>query len=462
MSLLALLLLLGWPGSAVADTALWSMVPLPGGRAALLPRLGLRADVPRAIAIAEIIRVVHQARDPRGPAYTALETYLASPPPSGDELVPFPLPPAVWRDHVLGRAVDDQHLLGAILLDHRAALICYGLYGLDEQTLAFLAEQPSVLRRLYQQDATAFASFAHLLHVRGTALELPGGHEAAAIWEQLLGAPLSDPAAAITALLTHDNGRLAYFAEACSTLDSVRVRHLFPGGKTFKASVAATRAIARAFIDVDAARNLTDLPFQRVAYDPLARSYPQFAVARQPHGQGEPVMTSSAQLQREANAARVGLADTLGQLRDGVAPAALSAEAIALVKDSGLSILKALSDSARANPVPALLIGAGLTMLLTRTTGSDVMGVATSTLKSAAATGVDAARSAASGAASSVAGAAREAAGSVAGAASDVAGAAKDAVKGAADRTARRRHGYLRRRKRSRRRNGGVGASDRG
>ena len=143
-------------------------------------------------------------------------------------------------------------------------------------------------------------------------------------------------------------------------------------------------------------------------------------------------MTTSAQLQREADAARVGLADTLGQLRDGVAPSALSGEAIALVKDSGLSILKSLANSARANPVPALLIGAGLTMLLTRTTGSDVMGVATSTLKSAAATGVDAARTAASG----VAGAASSAASSVAGAASGVAGVAKDAVKGVADRTA--------------------------
>src|SRR5882757_2432128 len=139
-------------------------------------------------------------------------------------------------------------------------------------------------------------------------------------------------------------------------------------------------------------------------------------------------MTSSAQLQREADAARVGLADTLGQLRDGVAPSALSGEAIALAKDSGLSILKSLADSARANPVPALLIGAGLTMLLTRTTGSDVMGVATSTLKSAAATSAGAARSAASG----LAGAASSAASGVAGAA----GAAKDAVKGAADRTA--------------------------
>jgi phage-related protein len=143
-------------------------------------------------------------------------------------------------------------------------------------------------------------------------------------------------------------------------------------------------------------------------------------------------MTSSAHLQREADAARVGLADTLGQLRDGVAPSALSGEAIALVKDSGLSILKSLADSARANPVPALLIGAGLTMLLTRTTGSDVIGVATSTLKSAAASGVDAARSAASG----VAGAASSAASSVAGAASGVAGAAKDAVKGVTDHTA--------------------------
>jgi len=165
-------------------------------------------------------------------------------------------------------------------------------------------------------------------------------------------------------------------------------------------------------------------------------------------------MTSSAHLQREADAARVGLADTLGQLRDGVAPSALSGEAIALVKDSGLSILKSLADSARANPVPALLIGAGLTMLLTRTTGGDVMGVATSTLKSAASSGVDAARSAASGvagaassaassvagaargAAGSVAGVARDAAGSVAGAASGVAGVAKDAVKGVTDRTA--------------------------
>jgi len=141
-------------------------------------------------------------------------------------------------------------------------------------------------------------------------------------------------------------------------------------------------------------------------------------------------MTSSAQLQREADAARVGLADTLGQLRDGMAPSAVSGEVIALVRDSGLSIVKSLAEQARTNPVPALLIGAGLTMLLTRTSGSDVLGVANSALRSAAATGADAARGAASGVASAVSGAA-SAASSAASAAS---GAVKDAATGVAGR----------------------------
>jgi hypothetical protein len=139
-------------------------------------------------------------------------------------------------------------------------------------------------------------------------------------------------------------------------------------------------------------------------------------------------MTSTAQLQREADAARLGLADTLGQLREGVAPSALSSEAIALLRDSGLSIVKGLADQARANPVPALLIGAGITMLLTRTTGSDVMGVASSTLKSASATVAGAAASAASGAATAAKSAAATVASNAATAARGVAASAADAA----------------------------------
>jgi hypothetical protein len=151
-------------------------------------------------------------------------------------------------------------------------------------------------------------------------------------------------------------------------------------------------------------------------------------------------MTSTARLQREADASRIELADTLGQLRDGLAPSALSSEAIALVKDSGLSLVKTPAEQARANPVPVLLIGAGLTMLLTRTTGSDVMGAASSKLKSAAATGAGAARSAASAtaatassAAATVASAASRAASS---ATSSVTGAVRDAASAVGDHVA--------------------------
>ena len=137
-------------------------------------------------------------------------------------------------------------------------------------------------------------------------------------------------------------------------------------------------------------------------------------------------MTSTAQLQREAAATRVRLADTLGHLRDGTAPSVLSGEVIAVVKDSGLSMAKTLVEQGRTNPVPALLIGAGLTMLLTRTTGKDVVGA----LKAAAGVGADLAGSAASGVASAASGTA-SAASNAAGAASS---AVTDAVRGAAGR----------------------------
>jgi ElaB/YqjD/DUF883 family membrane-anchored ribosome-binding protein len=158
-------------------------------------------------------------------------------------------------------------------------------------------------------------------------------------------------------------------------------------------------------------------------------------------------MTSTTQLQREADMTRIGLAETLSQLRDGVAPSALGSEALALVKDTGAGLLKGLGDQCRANPMAALLIGAGLTMLLTRTTGGDVASVASSGLKSAASTGYDAARSAgasvahaagsaARSAGSSVANAASTAKEAVTGAASRVAGSARDAAADASDRVA--------------------------
>ena len=146
-------------------------------------------------------------------------------------------------------------------------------------------------------------------------------------------------------------------------------------------------------------------------------------------------MTSTARLQREADAARVELADTLGQLRDGLAPSALSSEAIALAKDSGLTLARTLADQARTNPMPALLIGAGLTMLLTRTTGGDIMGVARTTMRKAASAGSEAASAAAAAATRTATDAATRAASTVSDAASRAAAYAAETARGTVDRT---------------------------
>jgi hypothetical protein len=248
--------------------------------------LGLRSDVPRALVVGEIVRTVHQARDPRSPVFLALTAYFATPPEGGDEQVPIPLPAGVWRERILGRDVSERELLGAILTDRRAALLCHGLLGLDRETLAFVGNSPALLRRLYEHDAAPFAGFAHVLHVRAGALELPGGPDALPIWDALIGAPSVDPAAAIPALLTRDNARLAYFIESLGTLDPSHLAlvfpphlavvfppHLavvFPPKITHDARTATVRLIYRGFVTVDAQRDLADLPFQRVAYDPGA------------------------------------------------------------------------------------------------------------------------------------------------------------------------------------------------
>ncbi len=147
-------------------------------------------------------------------------------------------------------------------------------------------------------------------------------------------------------------------------------------------------------------------------------------------------MRESALLQREAEAQRAGLSNTLGQLREGMTTSALSAELVGVLRDSSLSVVKSLADSARGNPGAALLIGAGLTMLLTRTTGADVMSTATSVLKTATTVGTDAA-SAAADKVKSAAGTAADTAKSLASQAGDkVAGMASTAEKMAIDTAA--------------------------
>jgi len=104
-------------------------------------------------------------------------------------------------------------------------------------------------------------------------------------------------------------------------------------------------------------------------------------------------MKSSNQLQREAEMHRQELSSSLDGLRLVATPSYVTTEVMNLAKDSSVSIAKALAEQARANPIPALLIGVGVVMMLTRSAkgstsdgvrGPDLFDKASSALKSAA------------------------------------------------------------------------------
>jgi ElaB/YqjD/DUF883 family membrane-anchored ribosome-binding protein len=86
-------------------------------------------------------------------------------------------------------------------------------------------------------------------------------------------------------------------------------------------------------------------------------------------------MTSSARLQQEADAARAGLSSALDDLKNSVTTTALTNGAMTFAKEGSSAVAKAAVDRAAANPLAAMLIGAGLFMLLsTRKDGSSPLG----------------------------------------------------------------------------------------
>lgn len=84
---------------------------------------------------------------------------------------------------------------------------------------------------------------------------------------------------------------------------------------------------------------------------------------------------SSRDYEREAEASRHRLASNLRELSDRLTPGQVFDEVLTYARGGGGTFLKALSGAAKENPVPSLLISAGLLMFLSEKTGlSNMMG----------------------------------------------------------------------------------------
>lgn len=213
---------------------------VPGGTPALLEAAGIRVPVEPERALLALIRHLHAGRSEPAQIDALIATASRQAPPGQAEPVPALLPPDVWRRAIFGRDIPDERLAAAILRDREASFLYYGLFALDDETLAYLAGSPGLLARVYKRLAAPFAAYSEGIRVRGGRVVVPGGPGAEAAWERILLAPPSDPARFVTSLFERPEGRAAQLFEALGRIDPPRLGFaLGPDASDAAALVAA-------------------------------------------------------------------------------------------------------------------------------------------------------------------------------------------------------------------------------
>jgi hypothetical protein len=204
--LLCITIVAAFPVQAAPADSVSEDVPVPGGIASAARSLGLPSVPDRPRFVAEVARLTHPAADTS----------------SGEDLVPIPLSASLWSRAVLHRQVPPAEIVPAILSDSRAAHLCYGLAGADDETLRFYADHPDLLRHLYERSAALFAAFGARVRVREGRIAPPGGPDAIPIWEAAVGEKVVRPEPFVRALFARGEGRLAYLYDAIAALDPPR------------------------------------------------------------------------------------------------------------------------------------------------------------------------------------------------------------------------------------------------
>ncbi len=266
--LAVVVLLLSYGAVGGRQPAVRSSVPLPAPAAVLAETLGLPvAD--RSRLVLDIVRVIFDTPDGSDPKDTALRVrlnaLLASAKPG--ETAPLPLDPSIWRESILRRDLPDTHLLGAILSDRRTALLYHGLASLDDETLGWIGPERDLLSYLLQHPG-AFAAFSSSLKVRGGRVIVPGGREADAIWERVIGASPLQPAAFTRRLFAGSGGRLAHLYDTVAQLDEPRQRFALALSYPADSRADRVRALAGVFERAFGELQLQERPFGRQSVDP--------------------------------------------------------------------------------------------------------------------------------------------------------------------------------------------------
>jgi hypothetical protein len=269
---ISLLFSLSAPALGAGQTTTAEDVPVRGGVAALAAAASVAPAPDRARAVAEIARAVYSWPQTGPYSNESVRRGIAAlfadaAPADQTETVPVPLASTVWSQAIFHRPIDPQALVGAILTDRTAALICYGLAGMDDETVRFFGDHAPLLGRLGEHAPAAFAAFGESLRIREGRVVPRGGNSLGAPWEAVVGEKLDRPERFVAALFETDRGRLAYLYDVLAHLDPPMLEQVIGAGRGGQEPATSLKRLAalarRAFPEWD----VTTAPFVRPQTD---------------------------------------------------------------------------------------------------------------------------------------------------------------------------------------------------
>jgi hypothetical protein len=206
--------------------SMWSSVDFPWPAEALCQAAGILVPIERTRLVLEIARLSYSTPETKDQRVDRVRTRVQSllllartGAASSPVRVPLPLPAEVWLETVFGGGLPAADLGRGILADSRAALLYHGLFALDDETLEYLADTKNGTLIVCLANARVFSKFGRSLRIRDGRVDVPGGPPAVALWEELLGAPVTDPRGFAARLFSRDRGWLAYFYDVLAHLD---------------------------------------------------------------------------------------------------------------------------------------------------------------------------------------------------------------------------------------------------
>jgi hypothetical protein len=265
-------------------TGSMSEVVLPCGVRAALAAIGDRSTPDRGYFMLEIARRLHHM--PVGPkvqrtdALRALMTHLERCEATGSnsDMLPLPLPVAVWQDQIFGGRVAPERLAAAILESRNASLLYVALLSLDDTTRDWIAGQPELIAEIGARHTAPFTLIAPGLRVTNGGVLAPGGPEAEAVWEALAGKSPREAVKFVRALLSADDRYLPYMFGTLARLSPAQARFALQlDGHDQRARVASGRRLHAAYVRVAQGWRMESRVFWRPHYDPalLASDLPR-------------------------------------------------------------------------------------------------------------------------------------------------------------------------------------------